>query len=58
MAAFNPQATGMQFHWFSLFYMCLWGIGAMIIALRFFTWEPKTGGSRTSRKAKKAAATS
>ncbi len=56
VAAFNPQFTGMQFHWDSLAYMILWGVVALFIALRFFTWEPPVGRSPKKRRRRKAAA--
>ena len=56
VAAFNPQFTGMQFHWDSLAYMILWGVVALFIAIRFFTWEPAVGHSpKTSRRRKATA---
>jgi ABC-2 type transport system permease protein len=56
VAAFNPQFTGMQFHWGSLAYMILWGVVALIIAVRFFTWEPSVGRSPKAKRGSRAAA--
>lgn len=42
----NPVLTGFQFHWGRLGYMALWGVLAIILATRFFRWEPKTGSSK------------
>lgn len=55
VAAFNPQLTGMQFHWTSLAYMTLWGVAALFIAIRFFTWEPPVGRTMKPRGRTKAA---
>lgn len=49
--AFDPTLTGAQFHWASLGYMALWGIVAVILAVRFFKWEPSKGGQRRRKKA-------
>ena len=55
VAAFNPQFTGMQFHWPSLAYMTLWGAVALVIAIRYFTWEPPVGRSSKAKRGRKAA---
>jgi ABC-2 type transport system permease protein len=54
VAAFNPQFTGLQFHWTSLAYMMLWGIVSLVIAVRYFTWEPPTGRTPKARRGRKA----
>lgn len=55
--AFDPTLTGAQFHWGDLAYMALWGVVAVILAVRFFKWEPsKKAGGRKSRKKDKEAA--
>jgi ABC-2 type transport system permease protein len=56
VAAFNPQFTGMQFHWPSLAYMTLWGAVALFVAVRYFTWEPPVGGGSKSKRGRKATA--
>ena len=56
VAAFNPLSTGAQFRWGSIAYMAVWGAIAMVIAVRFFTWEANPGTSRRSRRGKGAAA--
>ncbi|MGH8872143.1 MAG: ABC transporter permease [Acidimicrobiia bacterium] len=49
--AFDPTMTGMQFHWPQLGYMTLWGVGAAVLAIRFFKWEPAAGpGSGRPRR--------
>jgi ABC-2 type transport system permease protein len=49
---FAPGVTGSQFDWASLGYMALWGVVAVILAVRFFKWEPSKKGGRTSKKKK------
>jgi ABC-2 type transport system permease protein len=56
-AAFNPLSTGQQFHWDHLAVMVFWGIGAVVVAVRFFRWEKRPGGSPRSRRVKEPAAT-
>jgi ABC-2 type transport system permease protein len=55
VAAFNPQFTGMQFHWTSLAYMMLWGVVALVIAVRYFTWEPPVGRNPKAKRGRKTA---
>jgi len=52
--AFNPQLEGTQIAWSDLAYMALWGVVAMVVAVRFFKWEPPESG-RVSRRKEKAA---
>ena len=56
VAAFNPQFTGMQFHWPSLAYMVLWGAVALFVAVRYFKWEPPAGRSPKSKSGRKSEA--
>ncbi|MDJ0953462.1 MAG: ABC transporter permease [Acidimicrobiia bacterium] len=42
-ATFLPNTTGAQFDWFALGYMALWGVVSLLLALRLFTWEPRSG---------------
>lgn len=56
VSAFNPLSTGSQFHWVSLAIMAAWGTVGMVLAVTNFQWEAPVGRSKTSRKAKKAAA--
>lgn len=39
--AFNPYVTGAGFEWGHLAVVAAWGIGGAIVALRFFSWEPR-----------------
>jgi ABC-2 type transport system permease protein len=54
--AFDPRLAGAQFHWDNLGYMALWGVVAVVFAVKLFKWEPSKGSGRKSRKAKKAEA--
>ena len=49
--AFSPFATDLGFRWGHLAVMAAWGVGGLVLALRFFTWEPRTGdrGGRRRR---------
>ncbi len=57
--AFNPALSGSGFQWsagpgeyailYHLTILALWGIGGGVVALRYFTWEPR-GGERTTKE--------
>ena len=38
--AFNPFETGLGFDWTHLGIMGAWAIAGLLVAIRFFTWEP------------------
>lgn len=40
-AAFDPFQTGAGFEWDSLAVIAAWGVGGVLVALRFFSWEPR-----------------
>ena len=40
-AAFNPFETGSGARWDDLAVVAAWGIAGVLIAIRFFTWEPR-----------------
>ncbi|MGI9667663.1 MAG: ABC transporter permease [Acidimicrobiia bacterium] len=54
-AAFNPTNTGAQWHVWSLLYMTLWGVVALILGIKFFKWEPSPGSSKKKKKRKEKA---
>jgi ABC-2 type transport system permease protein len=56
VAAFNPQTVGGGWDWASLAYMTLWGAVAVVLAIRWFKWEPPAGGGGRSRRKKASAA--
>ena len=39
--AYNPLINGNGFHWQDLAIMGAWGVGALILTLRHFRWEPR-----------------
>ncbi len=39
--AFNPYVTGAGFQWGHLAVVAAWGLGGAVVALRFFSWEPR-----------------
>lgn len=41
MSAFNPFETGSGFQWGDLGVVGGWGIAGLLLALRFFSWEPR-----------------
>jgi len=57
VAAFNPQTVGGGWDWASLAFMALWGVVAVFLAIRYFKWEAPVGGSRKSKRRRKATAT-
>ncbi len=48
-AAFLPTTTGAGFDWPAIGYMLLWAAVAMLLALRLFKWESRSGGSEKNR---------
>lgn len=41
ITAFNPYTTGYGFEWWNLAVIAAWGVLGAVIALRYFTWEPR-----------------
>jgi ABC-2 type transport system permease protein len=39
--AYNPYVTGAGFEWGHLAAVAAWGVAGAIVALRFFSWEPR-----------------
>ena len=39
--AFNPFETGAGFEWGALGVMAAWGVAGLLLAVRFFSWEPR-----------------
>ena len=39
--AFNPFETGAGFEWGALAVIAAWGVGGVLVAMRFFSWEPR-----------------
>ena len=47
---FNPFLTGSGFAWDHLAVLAAWGVVGALVALRFFTWEPRPGHGRRRRR--------
>ena len=54
--AFNPAVEPPAFDWADLAKVAAWGIAGLLVALRWFRWEPSRGGSTPRRRARAAAA--
>ena len=50
VAAFNPLPGGGRFEWDHLGVIAAWGVGGLLVALRFFRWEPKRRAGRAGRR--------
>jgi ABC-2 type transport system permease protein len=47
---FNPFVPGSGFRWAHLGVMLLWGAAAVVVAVRYFRWEPKVGAPTGGRR--------
>ncbi|MFH1103672.1 MAG: ABC transporter permease [Actinomycetota bacterium] len=47
---FSPFHASTAPEWGHIAVMALWGVAGVLAALRFFVWEPKTGGRRWRRQ--------
>ena len=43
VVVYDPATTGAGFYWRDLAVLAAWGIGGLILGLRFFRWTPSTG---------------
>jgi len=50
--AFNPFVDAPAISWGKLAYVAAWGVGGMVIAIRYFRWEPARGGRSSRRRAR------
>jgi ABC-2 type transport system permease protein len=48
--AFNPLVDAPAFDWYRNLYVALWGVLGLVVAIKFFTWEPAAGGVSTRRR--------
>jgi ABC-2 type transport system permease protein len=39
--AFSPYTTGSGFEWGDLAVIAAWGVAGLVLAIRFFSWEPR-----------------
>jgi ABC-2 type transport system permease protein len=53
---FNPAVAPPAFDWGRLARVAAWGVAGLLVALRWFRWEPSPGGSTPRRRARVAAA--
>lgn len=49
-AAFNPAVEAPAFQWGELGRVAAWGVLGLLVALRWFRWEPAVGGSSRRRR--------
>ena len=49
-ADFNPFTTGSGFQWGHLGMLVLWGAAAVLVAVRYFRWEPRVGAPGGRRR--------
>jgi ABC-2 type transport system permease protein len=52
----NPAVPAPAFQWDKLARVAAWGVVGLIVALRWFRWEPARGGSTTRRRRARVAA--
>jgi hypothetical protein len=52
----NPSVAAPAFDVGALLRVTAWGVVGLLIALRWFRWEPSRGGSTRTRRARRAAA--
>jgi ABC-2 type transport system permease protein len=48
--AFNPFVDAPAISWGKLAYVAAWGLLGMVIAIRYFRWEPAVGGQSSRRR--------
>ena len=48
--AFNPAVEPPAFQWAKLARVAAWGVVGLVIALRWFRWEPAKGGATMRRR--------
>jgi ABC-2 type transport system permease protein len=54
-AAFNPSVEPPAFQWAELARVAAWGVVGLVIALRWFRWEPAKGGATSRRRRSRVA---
>jgi ABC-2 type transport system permease protein len=53
---FNPAVEPPAFEWGRLARVAAWGVAGLVVALKWFRWEPSRGGTTRHRRARTAAA--
>ena len=41
LGIWNPVTPGNGFYWGDLAVIAAWGVAGVLVAVRFFTWEPR-----------------
>lgn len=54
--AFNPYVDAPAMAWGPMAYVALWGVVGLVVAVRWFKWEPRPGGTTRRRSAPQASA--
>jgi ABC-2 type transport system permease protein len=49
-ATFDPSLHGSGFQWGHLGVLALWTVAGVVVAVRFFRWEPRVGAPRGGRR--------
>jgi ABC-2 type transport system permease protein len=52
----NPAVAPPAFDWGRLARVAIWGVAGLVVALKWFRWEPSRGGTTARRRARTAAA--
>jgi ABC-2 type transport system permease protein len=52
---FNPAVAAPAFEWGRLARVAAWGVVGLVVALKWFRWEPAQGGTTRARRARTAA---
>jgi ABC-2 type transport system permease protein len=52
---FNPAVEAPAFDWGQLARVAAWGVAGLLVALKWFRWEPAKGGTTRTRRARTAA---
>jgi ABC-2 type transport system permease protein len=53
---FNPSVPAPAFDWGRLARVAVWGVAGLLVALKWFRWEPAKGGTTARRRSRVAAA--
>ena len=53
--AFNPAVGAPAMSWGRMAYVALWGVIGLVVAVKWFKWEPRAGGTTRRRRATRQA---
>lgn len=48
--AFNPYVEAPAMSWGRMAYVAVWGVAGLVVAVKWFKWEPRPGGGTTRRR--------